>query len=162
MAPGKSLNFSGFRFSLKSYRTEDSLGYWFGFPRTPGEFYYNPFRKEIDQFGQSLYNTWTESLVLNDQGPREVTAVHWSLAQRAWGPVIALFPYLGSLTQIPMKFLCLVKYDCGFLVKMKLYQICVSVTCTHTPPSQSCILSFFCASYFRRISFLLSEGCLST
>ena len=79
----KSLNFSGFRFSLRSCTKGDTYGYWFGAPRTPGRFCYYLLREQIYQFGWSQHSSWTESLVLNGQGPQEVTAVHWPLAQRA-------------------------------------------------------------------------------
>lgn len=68
MALGKCLTFLAFSFlwSLIEHKIAWVTG--LGVPRTPGEFCYHPFRKEIYQFGQSLHNTQTESLVLNDKG----------------------------------------------------------------------------------------------
>lgn len=164
MALGKLLNFSGFQFSLKSYITENSYGYWFGVPKIPREFCYHPFRKVIYQSGQSLHNTknwvtdikWSRSLGNDCSSLTTDSKVMMScncsvLIPQDLSPKSQWNPHV------------MIKYDHCFLMKKKLYQTSDVCLChAHTPLHPSLALSFLCASYFRRINFLLSEGCPST
>lgn len=75
---------------------------------------------------------------------------HWLKGQ--WAPVTALFSLSRTLTQIPMEFSHLVRYDCGSLVKKTTdHQIYIFIICTS--PSIPVFNSlFFLASCFKRTS----------
>lgn len=124
-----------------------------------------PVREQIQKFGQSQHNTWTESLGLNGQGPQEVTAVHWPLAQRAMRSYYCSVLIAWDLSH---KSQCnshiLSHMTVVFLLKAIERQIYLSIMCI-IPPSIPVFHSLFfpClmlqkvkSPTFRRLSFHLA------